>query len=66
MYKIKISQDKYMKYQDKYVKWTLGLDWCTPGYIIKEETKRQALKIEIGRRALIFKEKIVRKFSKNT
>lgn len=43
--------------QDKYIKWSLALDWDTLGYIVREETKIQAMRIESGKRALNFKEK---------
>lgn len=44
--------------QDKFIKWTLGLDWNTPSYMVREETKRQLLRIEAGKRAVKFEEKI--------
>jgi len=44
--------------QDKYIKWMLGLDWNTPSYIVRKETKRQLLRIKIGKRAVSFEEKI--------
>jgi hypothetical protein len=44
--------------QDKYIKWSLGLDWNTPGYIVREETKTKVLRIESGKRAVKFEEKI--------
>lgn len=34
------------------------MDWNTPGYIIREETKRDKLRIEAGRRAMKYEEKI--------
>lgn len=42
------------KIQIKYIKWILGLDRCTPDYIVLEETKRDKLKTDAGRRALKF------------
>jgi len=35
----------------------LGLDWNTPSYIVREETKAQLLRIETGKRAVSFEEK---------
>lgn len=35
-------------------------DWNTPSYIVKEEIKRFAMRIETGKRALKFEEKIKR------
>ncbi|KAI4483424.1 hypothetical protein M0802_013408 [Mischocyttarus mexicanus] len=42
--------------QQKYIRWCLGLDYCTPGYIILEETKRDKIRIGAGQRALRFEE----------
>lgn len=35
----------------KYIKWVLGLERSTPKYVVLEETKRNELRIEAGRRA---------------
>lgn len=40
--------------QNKYIKWTLGLDRCTPEYILLEEVKREKLKIGWSQRAWTF------------
>lgn len=36
----------------------LGLDRCTPGYLIREETEISKIEIEAGERVLKFEEKI--------
>lgn len=36
--------------QNKYIKWLLGLNWDTLRYIVREETKLQAMKTETGKR----------------
>ena len=40
--------------QERFLKWTLELDKCTPGYIVRQETGRDLLRVETGRRALGF------------
>lgn len=41
-----------------YVRWILGLDFCTPRYIIQRETGYNSLKIRWGLRAMKFEKKI--------
>ncbi|KAJ3652033.1 hypothetical protein Zmor_018034 [Zophobas morio] len=43
--------------QEKYLKWTLGLEKYTPGYIVREETKGEKMRVEAGKRAVGFEEK---------
>lgn len=42
--------------QEKYLRWILGVDMNTPGYIVREETKREKLRVEAGRRAVKFED----------
>jgi hypothetical protein len=35
--------------QEKYLRWVLGVDRETPGYIVKEECKRSRLREKAGR-----------------
>ena len=44
--------------QDKYLKWVLGLERTTPGYIVREELKRNKLRVETGWRAGRWEERI--------
>ena len=37
--------------QGRYIRWVLELDKCTPGYIVREESKRDKLRIQTGKRA---------------
>ncbi|EZA55105.1 hypothetical protein X777_05360, partial [Ooceraea biroi] len=46
--------------QERYIRWTLGLDRCTPGYIVREETKTEQISIEAGGRVLKYQEKMKR------
>jgi hypothetical protein len=45
--------------QGKYLKWVLGVDRETPGYIVMEETKRDEIRIEAGKRAIRFEERLI-------
>lgn len=38
------EQEKFERIQRRYTKWTLGLDYCTPDYIVAEETGREKMK----------------------
>ena len=44
--------------QERYIRWCLELDRCTPGYMAREECKRDKLRIEAGVRCLKFEEKV--------
>lgn len=40
--------------QDEYLKWVLGLNEDTPGYMVREKTKRDKLREEAGKRTIKF------------
>jgi len=44
--------------QEKYLRWVLGLEWNTPGYIVREELKRNKMRVETGWRAGRWEERI--------
>jgi len=44
--------------QEKYLRWILGVKRCTPGYIVREELKRNKMRVETGWRAGRFEERI--------
>lgn len=44
--------------QNKYIKWSLELDWNTPSHIVREKAKKFVMRIESGQKALKFEEKI--------
>jgi len=46
--------------QERYMRWILGLDRWTPGYVVREELKLENISIEAGYRALKFQEKMKR------
>lgn len=48
------EEKKIERLQEKYIRWTLGLDFNTPAYIVLEETK---VRIDAGKRVVRYKEK---------
>ncbi|XP_043264091.1 uncharacterized protein LOC122404226 [Colletes gigas] len=46
--------------QERYIRWSLGVDWRTPGYMVREETKRMKLRTGAGERAWRYEEKLGR------
>jgi hypothetical protein len=44
--------------QEKYLRWVLGVIRETPGYIVREECKRNRLRVKAGKRAAKFEEKM--------
>ena len=49
--------------QIKYIKSCLGLNRCTPSYIVLQETNRDTIRIKTARRVLKFEEKIRSEYS---
>lgn len=35
--------------QERFLRWTLGVDWCTPGYLLREELQRTKLRTRTGK-----------------
>jgi hypothetical protein len=52
------EQEEVEKVKGKYLRGVLGVDRETPGYIVKEECKRNRLKVKAGKRAAEFEDKI--------
>lgn len=46
--------------QDRYLKWILGVDWRTPGYLVREELHRDLLRRRAGQSARGFEERLER------
>lgn len=46
--------------QEIYMRWILGLERCTPDYIVRAKIKLDQISIKAGNRALRFQEKIKR------
>lgn len=56
--KILIKIEKIERVQERYIRWILEIDERTPGYMIREETKRKKMKTRIRRRAIVFEKKL--------
>jgi hypothetical protein len=54
----KKEQEEVEKVQEKYFRWVLGVDRETPGYIVREECKRNRLRVKAGKRAAKFEDKM--------
>lgn len=44
--------------QERWIRWTLGVDWCTPGYMVREEIGKEKFRIRAGRRAAGYEMKL--------
>jgi hypothetical protein len=44
--------------QEKYLRWVLGVDRETQGYIVREECKRSRLRVTSGKRGANFEDKM--------
>ncbi|XP_046142799.1 uncharacterized protein LOC123988066 [Osmia bicornis bicornis] len=44
--------------QERYTRWTLGVDWRTPGYLLREELKRWKMRTRSGKLAWGFERKL--------
>jgi len=44
--------------QERWIRWSLGVDWCTPGYLMKEEIKKDKFRLGAGKRAVRFEMKM--------
>ena len=49
--------EEIQRLHERYIRWTLGLDRCTPWYIVLKEVDRK--KIRTGNRACKFEEKVL-------
>jgi hypothetical protein len=52
------EQEEVEKVQEKYLREVLGVDRETPGYVIREECKRNRSKVKEGKRAAKFEDKM--------
>ncbi|KYN21992.1 hypothetical protein ALC57_05622 [Trachymyrmex cornetzi] len=44
--------------QERYLKWVLGIERGTPGYLVREELQREKLRVRAGKRAWAFEERL--------
>jgi hypothetical protein len=52
------EQEEPEKVQEKYLRGVLGVDRETPGYTVREECKRNRLRVNAGKRAAKFEDKM--------
>jgi hypothetical protein len=52
------EQEEVERVQEKYLRWVLGVDRETPGYIVGEECKRSKLRVKAGKRAAKFEDRM--------
>ncbi|KAH0813914.1 hypothetical protein GEV33_008877 [Tenebrio molitor] len=52
------EQEEVERVQEKYLRWVLGVDRETPGYIVREECKRSKLRVKAGKRAVKFEDRM--------
>lgn len=50
---------KVERLQEKYIRWLLGMNRRSPGYMVREEGKREKMKTRLGRRAMGYEERLV-------
>ncbi|KAH0820694.1 hypothetical protein GEV33_002094 [Tenebrio molitor] len=51
-------QEEVERVQEKYLRGVLGVDRETPGYIVREECKRNRLRVKAGKKAAKFEDKM--------
>lgn len=44
--------------EERYLRWLLGVDSRTPGYIVREELQREKLRVRAGMRAWSFERRL--------
>ncbi|KYN50622.1 hypothetical protein ALC57_15112 [Trachymyrmex cornetzi] len=52
------ERERVESLQERYIKWVLGVDRGTPGYMVREEIQREKMRMRAGKRAWAFKERL--------
>ncbi|KMQ81435.1 hypothetical protein RF55_26332, partial [Lasius niger] len=52
------EREKVERVEEKFLRWILGVDWRTPGYMIREEMQRNKLRGRAARRAWNFEKRL--------
>jgi hypothetical protein len=62
MYKAEIlgwkEQEEVERVHENYLRGVLGVDRETPGYVVREESKRNRMRVKVGKKAVKFKHKM--------
>lgn len=45
------KRDSIERLKEKYLRWLAGVDWSTPGYMVREELQKNKLRCRAGRKA---------------
>ena len=54
------KRERIEKMQERYLRWSLGVGFSTPGYAVIEETKRRRICLSASKRAIKFEVKMAR------
>jgi len=54
------EREEIERLQERYLRWVLGVDSRTPGYLVREEVQREKLRSVAGKRAWKFEERLER------
>jgi len=52
------ERERIERMQERYMKWMMGVNWKTLGYMIREELQRDKLRVRAGRRTWRFDKKL--------
>ncbi|XP_036148384.1 uncharacterized protein LOC118647469 [Monomorium pharaonis] len=52
------ERDSLERLEERYLRWMMGLDWHTPGYMVREEMLRDKLRGKAGRRAWKYEKRL--------
>jgi hypothetical protein len=52
------EREKIERLEERYLRWVLGVDGRTPGYMVREELQREKLRGRAGRRAWSFEKRL--------
>src|SRR5436190_16029940 len=52
------EREKIEHLQEKYIRWVMGMDWNTPGYMVREEWQRGKMRERADRSAWSFEKRL--------
>lgn len=52
------KRESIERLEERYMRWVLGVDGMTPGYMIREELQREKIKGRAGRRAWKYEKRL--------
>jgi len=50
------ERERVERLQERFIRWVMGVEGRTPGYMVREEVQRMKIRNRAGRRAWGFKE----------